>query len=204
MKIDIHSHTRRHSACSIVSAPELISRTVEAGLDGLVITEHNFTWQDHAVEDLRRALCLPENFFLASGQEVDSDAGHILVYGCDINFGINRHWRDVIRIAEEEGGIAVIAHPFRWKVRFEGMDYDDFLREFSAIEVRSANLNRENQAEGISTARRLKITAVGGSDAHAADMAGTYFTHFPDHMKTMQDLVIAIKAGRVRPGRVKG
>ncbi|MCL5036442.1 MAG: PHP domain-containing protein [Chloroflexi bacterium] len=203
MKIDTHAHTSQFSPCSLLPAPDLIIQTYEAGLDGLVITEHNCQWKGSQLDEIKSALRLPEKFLLAAGQEIDSDAGHILVYGCDCDFGVNRHWKDILKIVEESGGAAVLAHPFRWKCNVPGDGYDEFLRSFSAIEVRSANLPYAAQAEGIDTARRLKIPAAGGSDAHAHDMAATYFTFFPDDVRNINDLTAAIKAGRIRPGRLR-
>ncbi|MCD6310193.1 MAG: PHP domain-containing protein [Candidatus Eremiobacteraeota bacterium] len=203
MKIDIHSHTERYSPCSIISPPELVMATLSAGLDGLVITEHNRTWPARELRALRDSLDLPEEFFLASGQEVDTDLGHVLIYGCNINFGINRHWREVIRITKEERGAAVLAHPFRWMPPVQKEDFENFLLEFDAIEVMSANLNREAQEYGLEKAGSLGIPQVGGSDAHAKNMAGTYYTNFIDPVNTIEDLVRAIKTGRIKPGKLE-
>ena len=52
--IDLHLHTRRHSACSIIDESRLIDRAVKAGLDGLVITEHHYQWTPEELAALRQ------------------------------------------------------------------------------------------------------------------------------------------------------
>lgn len=38
--IDLHTHTSHSSACSHMTAEELIGAAIEAGLDGVAVTEH--------------------------------------------------------------------------------------------------------------------------------------------------------------------
>ncbi len=39
--IDLHTHTSYSSACGRMSAEELIEAAIEAGLDGVAVTEHH-------------------------------------------------------------------------------------------------------------------------------------------------------------------
>ena len=52
MKIDHHLHTARHSPDSVIDPIQLVSRASSIGLDGLVITEHDFQWEAEELEEL--------------------------------------------------------------------------------------------------------------------------------------------------------
>src|SRR5207302_852698 len=46
MKFDLHIHTRRHSPDSVTDPFELLEAATAAGLDGIVITEHDYLWPE--------------------------------------------------------------------------------------------------------------------------------------------------------------
>ena len=52
MKFDHHMHTRRHSPDSEIDPLLLIERAREIGLDGVVITEHDYQWEADELADL--------------------------------------------------------------------------------------------------------------------------------------------------------
>lgn len=203
MRIDIHTHTGRYSPCSLLSPEELIRASVRAGLDGIIITEHNYRWKGNEIEELKSGLELPADFFIGSGQEVDSDIGHILLYGCPLDFGINRHWQDILKEVYASGGIAILAHPFRWGHLKIYSENNNFFLKFSGLEIMSANLDHKSQIQGILKTMNIGMPAVGGSDAHSLAMTGTYFTYFPDFIRTECDMINALKEGRVCPGKFR-
>src|SRR5580704_10660827 len=78
MKFDHHMHTKKHSPDSEIDPLLLIERARLIGLDGLVITEHDYQWEaDELVELADRAA--PLRVF--SGAEISAREGHFLVYG---------------------------------------------------------------------------------------------------------------------------
>ena len=83
MLIEMHAHTSRHSPCSLIDPAELVERVRMKGLQGLVITEHDYLWSPAELEDLRKQTGLDGSFLLAAAQEVSTDIGHVLVYGAD-------------------------------------------------------------------------------------------------------------------------
>src|SRR6516162_3053308 len=46
MKFDLHLHTSRHSPDSIMAPQLMVRRAHEIGLDGVVITEHDWLWTE--------------------------------------------------------------------------------------------------------------------------------------------------------------
>ncbi len=53
MKFDMHLHTNRHSPDSSMDPGVMLRRAGELGLDGLVITEHDWLWTEAELEELR-------------------------------------------------------------------------------------------------------------------------------------------------------
>src|SRR5690242_10915035 len=54
MKFDHHLHTARHSPDSSIDPRELVARAREIGLDGVVITEHDYQWEEGELAELAR------------------------------------------------------------------------------------------------------------------------------------------------------
>ena len=77
--IDLHSHTRPISWDSFLTPDELVERGRDAGLDGIVFCEHDFCWDPEEV----RALARRHSFLVLAGVEINTEDGHILVYGVD-------------------------------------------------------------------------------------------------------------------------
>jgi predicted metal-dependent phosphoesterase TrpH len=89
MLLEMHAHSAEYSACSSVSAKDLIRQVCAKGLDGIVLTDHHHLWSPEALRHLRRATKVPEHFLILSRQEVSMDFGDMLVYGADRSFGRN-------------------------------------------------------------------------------------------------------------------
>ena len=52
MKFDHHLHTARHSPDSVIDPLEMIRHALAIGLDGLVITEHDYQWEPEELAEL--------------------------------------------------------------------------------------------------------------------------------------------------------
>src|SRR5512142_3544889 len=82
MIFEMHCHTAEHSRCSHVHAAEIVRRNYEIGLQGTVLTDHQYLWPEEEIRELRRWAGIPEDYILLSGQEVTTaDTGDCLVYG---------------------------------------------------------------------------------------------------------------------------
>ena len=64
MVIDLHMHTAPASPCSSISVEALIAEARRIGLDGIVITDHNYWWSEEEVARLRRE----HDFLVLRGQ----------------------------------------------------------------------------------------------------------------------------------------
>ena len=79
MLIDLHCHTRVHSACSALTPDALVRAAMARGLDGVCITEHDAMW---AAEDVT-GWATRFNFVVLRGMEVTTEVGHVLAYGLE-------------------------------------------------------------------------------------------------------------------------
>src|SRR3954470_24590280 len=116
-KFDHHLHTCRHSPDSAIDPRVLIARAREVGLDGVVITEHDYQWEAGELADLAARA---GGLRVFSGAEVSVRGGHFLVYGLpyldEAPPGVQL--ADLLRLVRRHGAAIVAAHPFRWDQPF--------------------------------------------------------------------------------------
>ena len=181
MLIDIHTHTTRYSGCSILSPKQLIEQAVKAGLNGVVITEHNYLWSEEEVRELK--ICTHStDFLIMRGQEVDTEWGHVLIYGYCEKIPWGTSIETLREMVHAGGGALVLAHPFRFYPLFlnemSGEEREKFYKHFDALEIYNGNCSSNEITMAGEMAQRCGIPAVGGSDAHSIDMVGLYCTEF--------------------------
>jgi predicted metal-dependent phosphoesterase TrpH len=197
MKFDHHLHTARHSPDSSIDPLELVERAREIGLDGVVITEHDYQWEEDERSELaRRAAPL----LVFSGAEVSAREGHFLVYGLpsvdEIPPGIGV--ADLLRVVRAHNAAVVAAHPFRWDQPFDAI-VAEHGPAFDALELVSKNVTTETRALTEGVLRRHGMGATGSSDAHEIENLGCYFTEFDRPIRTIGDFAAALRARRGRP-----
>jgi predicted metal-dependent phosphoesterase TrpH len=198
MKFDLHLHTNRHSPDSVTDPFELLDRAREAGLDGVVITEHHYLWPEEELAELRS---YAPDLVVLSGVEVTGVGGDVLVYGIAdaITLPQGISWPDLLREVQRQGGATVVAHPYRW-----GQPLDRLLKEqelaFDGLERLSNNMDQELRSRAATLHRRFPHWAgLGNSDSHAPETVGICYTEFTCEVRTNADLVAAIRSGRCRP-----
>ena len=201
MKFDLHMHTTRHSPDSRMDPFVMCRRARAIGLDGVVITEHDWLWTETELDVLRQ---MHPDLVILAGIEVSAYEGHFLVYGVANAFALPRGIR-VAALCDEvhaQGGAVAAAHPFRWNQPFE-----EILRRenpaLDALELMSSNMDPECRRRAADVRERLSLAGLGSSDAHDEETLGFCHTDFPDGTRTMTDLVSAIRGRRTaaRDGR---
>src|SRR5438270_12115887 len=85
MHFDLHMHTSRHSLDSQMDPFALVRQAQKIGLDGVVITEHDWLWTEPGLEELRAAA---PGLVVLAGVEVTAAEGHFLAYGVKNPFGL--------------------------------------------------------------------------------------------------------------------
>lgn len=195
MKIDLHVHTA-YSFDATGTPEESLERALEAGLDGIAITEH------HSFDNAEIFLTLAPRYGLVAfvGAEVPTLTGHYLVFSENIGQW-NSYSRllcnaqDLIHKVNLAGGAAIAAHPFR----FSGLGYGGAavkkLQGLAAIEVYNGGNNGEENKSARELARMMNLPGTGGSDAHRVEEIGRGYTVFEHPVRTITELVKALKSG---------
>jgi predicted metal-dependent phosphoesterase TrpH len=176
---------------------EMLGRAREIGLDGVVITEHDFLWPENELEELRRAA---PDLVLLAGIEVSTRQGHFLVYGVTDPFRVP-HGIDVAELCREvhrQGGAVVAAHPYRWGQPFDRILRDD-KPELDGLEMMSKNMDADIRQQAADTMKKLQLAELGNSDAHSTDMLGICYTEFARPIRSVQDVVAAIRGKQTEP-----
>lgn len=205
--IDLHTHTYPLSHDSLLSPDELVDAARSAGLDGICLTEHDFFWDPAEVTALSRR----HNFLIIPGVEVNTEDGHIIVFGLDrFVYGMHR-LHELAQLVEQAGGVMIAAHPYRrqlpFELRHEG-DWSDALervlanpayRNVCAIEtINGRGSDREN-AFSQALCERLRLPAVAASDSHERKDVGRCATDFQRRISSLEDLIEELRAGRASP-----
>ncbi|MCI0463031.1 MAG: PHP domain-containing protein [Gemmataceae bacterium] len=194
MRFDLHLHTTRHSPDSQMDPLTLVRRAQLLGLDGVVITEHDWLWTESELEELRTAA---PGLVVLAGIEVTAREGHFLTYGVHNPFALPRGIgvAELCREVHRQGGAVVAAHPFRWGQRF-----DEILRserpELDGLELLTNNMDAEGRRRAAEVGRRYGLAGLGSSDAHREDVLGVCYTDFDATIRQDSDLVEAIRSRR--------
>jgi hypothetical protein len=202
MKFDLHLHTRQYSPDSIIAPQELLKRAKAAGLDGVVITEHDILWPADELAALQKH---DPSLVVLAGIEVTTREGDVLVYGVSDGtpFARGMSMADCCRAAHAQGGAAVAAHPYRW-----GQNFDQIMRahqpELDGLEVMSNNMDAGLRRRAAALLARLRLTGLGNSDGHEPEVVGCCYTDFADPIRDNASLVAAIQSRRATAHERRG
>jgi len=146
-KFDLHIHTKYSPDGK--EEPEKIAKFLKKrGFAGMAITDH---------DTIKGTNVKVKDFIVIPGEEIKTDGGHILALG--IKEEIRSREADVaIEEIHDKGGIAIIAHPFRFM--------RPNVRKIDAVEVINGRSfpGQNRKARQYALKRMLPFTA--GSDVH--------------------------------------
>lgn len=140
-------------------------------------------------------------FEIVPGVEVSSRGGHILALWVTNPIPARMSLEETVTAIHEQGGVAIIAHPYEMLVSLEAVRR--YLREpevlkasgLDAIEVHNAGTPTPgNNWLARRVATQLDMTMVGNSDAHSVGSIGSGVTRF--NGTTAADLRQAILSGQ--------
>lgn len=171
MIIDPHVHSR-YSNDSRMTPKEIVKRSRKIGLDAVAIADHNSI--KGSVEGIKEAKGM-EDFLIIPAMEISTLKGHIVALGIQEEIASRISPEETIDRIREQGGIAVIPHPF---VRYrEGLcDYVKTL-DVDAIEtLNSRYILGYSNWRAKKLAEKRRIPQIGASDAHFLDAIGSCVT----------------------------
>ncbi|MCI4626990.1 MAG: hypothetical protein L3V56_13675 [Candidatus Magnetoovum sp. WYHC-5] len=184
LKIDAHVHTYPHSVCSTMPPERAINAAINASIDGIIITEHDYLWVEAEIE----RLCLYNDGKLRRlffGAEVNCKEGHFLVFGLKNldNIYFSMPAAELIKIAHKKGAAVIVAHPYR----FDNEQGDSCYKlDIDGVEVNSSNTYATAERLAHKLADEKGIFKLISSDAHAVDVLGSYYTSFPDSIDSVE------------------
>lgn len=204
MLIDLHAHSSGISRCCRIPYDAVIDTALDAGLDGIVLTNH---YQKLYVTDGdARAFAhrYIEEFHLAKaygdtvgckvffGAEVTMeryDGAHLLLYGISEHFITENpalfDWtmEEMHRKVKALGGVLVQAHPYRQKKHLLDVRYLD------GVEVNCHPIYGNSYfADMVEIAKENALILTAGGDYHADTYRPRCGTYLPDDLQDSADI----------------
>jgi predicted metal-dependent phosphoesterase TrpH len=191
MKLDMHVHTV-YSGDSCNTAQDILDACKRAGMDGVVVLDHNST------RGGREALALKSDILVIPGIEVSSAEGHILAFNVHEEIPRDRTVEETIDLIHAQGGVASAAHPYRvWS----GLGEKNVIgKPFDAIETQNGRSTRRGNRRAVELAHELRKPITGGSDSHEPETVGKSYTVFPDSCTDADRVMKALLAGKATTG----
>ncbi len=211
MIIDMHSHSvfSDDARATVEQYLKWISKVVrkDHGLDGIVLTEHRGFNADADYSVLEEQYQI--KVFKAS--ELDTNSGHVLVYGVNEHLlslfdfsDIHMDATTLIREANASGAFAVPAHPGRRRIGlYELFESGADIPGIEAVEVLNGGSTPDENRRARELADKRGFRGIGGSDAHFVSSIGKYATEFEEPVKSMEDLVAQLRKGTFQPIRLE-
>ncbi|UPM42426.1 PHP domain-containing protein [Halocatena salina] len=159
-KYDLQVHTDA-SPCSNATPQAVVEAAVDRGLDGIAVTNHDTL---AGVDAVRTAA--PLELTVIPGVEVTTSQGHLLALGVETPPAPDDPL-SVIEHVHEQGGVAILSHPFDRLREEYTTDLDAIADAVDAVEVSNSRclLSRDND-RAQTFAQTHGLPATGGSDAH--------------------------------------
>jgi predicted metal-dependent phosphoesterase TrpH len=195
MLIDLHCHTKVHSACSALTLEALVRAARARGVDGVCITEHDALWPSDEVERVAAEM----QFVVLRGMEVTTEVGHVLVFGMPCHDPAMALLSELHRMVRAEGALMFLAHPSR---RYGSLPPDDLASVFDSVEVHNGTEGMLQNDNAALLARDLTLPGIGGSDCHAVREVGVCATEFNDDVRSEAEFLRALRSGRYAARRV--
>lgn len=200
MILDLHSHSVRSDdgRAQVENYCQWV-RKRELPIDGFVLTEHR---QFDAESDYG-ALAREHGLVILKASEVETDYGHVLVFGVtpalvaafdftNVRLPLGR----VLEAAERNGAVAVPCHPGRTRVGMcAHVEERGPIPGVRIVEVLNGGSRGSEDEAARALAERFGYLGIGGSDAHIVSHIGRCATRFPSPVASEGELVEALRAG---------
>ncbi len=200
MILDLHTHSIKSDdgRAKVENYCKWV-RSKDVPIDGFVLTEH----RQHDFESDYSALAEQHDLVILKGSEVETEYGHVLVFGVTealteaFDFSrIDLPLEMVLETSEAHGAVAVPCHPGRPRVgMFAHTEELGIPQGVKIVEIYNGGSRDNEDKIAIDNAEELGYLGIGGSDSHIVSHIGRCATEFSQNIKTMDDLVGALKSG---------
>lgn len=205
MILDLHTHSEasEDSRAPVETYLKWLTRKRDLlPIDGIVLTEHR-QWSPNVdyrhLEDRYGILIL-------RGAEVETDYGHVLLYGVNDDIAARFDFadvrlpaQDVIAEVRRMGGIAVPCHPGRPTIGlWEHYQTKPKLDGVVAIELLNGGSRKGENERVQGLIDEHGYFGLGGSDSHLVSFIGVCATEFDEDVRDIDELVAALYRGGYR------
>ncbi len=208
MLLDLHTHSIKSDdgRAKVENYCQWI-RSRNIPIDGFVLTEHRqFDFESNYSE-----LAEKFNLIILKGAEVETEYGHVLVFGVTealtraFDFtSINLALETVLEVSEQHGAVAVPCHPGRPRVgMFAHTEEYGIPRGVRIVEVYNGGSRQNEDQIALDNAHKLGYLGIAGSDSHIVSHIGRCATRFPEPIRGMSDLVAALNKGEFEAVNLK-
>ena len=169
-------------------------------VDGIVLTEH----RTFDIESDYTDLANQYGVVVLKGSEVETDLGHVLVYGvtpwlmAQFDFtNITLPAVDLFQAVKDSGGYAVAAHPGRTRIGlWQHIQNGVTLPDVRTIERLNGGSNNDENSLAGQLAESYGFSCVGGSDSHYVSTIGKCITKYEGSITCLEDLVEELSGGK--------
>lgn len=170
MKGAFHLHTSYSYDC-LTSPKSIVKKALSAGLDAIVIADHDTLQGSIAAKKIADSLGLKIEVPIAG--EFLTDIGDVIVMDVPENFIPSFDHRELSARAKKQGGYTVLPHPYDAhaldRIAFDLID---------CIEIFNSRSSPENDRKAKELAERLNKPILYGADAHfLTDMLNASFEY---------------------------
>ena len=203
MILDLHTHSIKSDdgRAKVQNYCQWI-RTRDIPIDGFVLTEHRQFDFESDYSDLAKK----HDLVILKGSEVETEYGHVLVFGvteglCEA-FDFTRiglRLEEVIEHCHVHNAIAAPCHPGRPRVGMSAhLAEHGVPKGVRIVEIHNGGSRGDEDAVAKAMAEELGYVGIGGSDSHIVSHIGRCATAFPDPVTTEAELVEALRSEQFR------
>lgn len=211
MFIDCHIHTNRYSPCSLLDPHQALMQARDAGLQALVITEHQFQWSPREVQELQEQfpdMAIYSGLEITLAEEVDLV---LITPNQALKFPFGLSFSDLYSRLYHvwDSSFVFLAHAYRWTDALSP-EAEKILPYIHGLEMNSVNiLNGQYQESQGKFKPRLQaayqalrnkydLLPIYNSDAHLKQAVGSIANYLscpapPTHEAELASLLKSIE-----------
>jgi predicted metal-dependent phosphoesterase TrpH len=204
LDLHLHSEASDDSRAPVEAYLKWLARKrEERPIEGIVLTEHRQFNKAGDYRDLEDKYGL----LILKASEVETEYGHILVYGVNDDI-LSRYDFKNVRLPAQElitevsrmGGIAMPCHPGRPTIGLiEHYQTRPPLEGVTGVEALNGGSKKGENERVSELIDKYGYHAFGGSDSHLVSFIGLCATEFDRDIQTIDDLVDTLRTGGYRP-----
>ncbi len=197
MKVELHCHTSRYSACSAYTPEELLAAMVTTGYEAVYFTEHARVWPAERIAELQGQFPTIRIFPGIELVSPENPYEHLLVLGTDdVEYAYLADgglWADALAKARAENHLTILAHPCRFPGGHEMLD-----RELipDAMELWTGNQAQPQMIENtLLLNEQFDLPLVHTGDTHGVDMIDRYWIETDEPLTAADDIREIVLSG---------